>query len=917
MFQSEMGAPGPAARRASLARLLISASGAALVAHSAAFAADAAAGGPTGVEEIVVTAQRRDETLQKVPLTVQALSGVALSRLGISTLDDVLKLLPNVTFSNNGPGQGVIFMRGLSSGADGTQESATIGSFPNVAVYLDDQSLQFPGRNVDVFFADMERVEVLEGPQGTLFGGGAEAGALRYITNKPKLDIFEGNIEAQYGFTAHGDPNSGATATTNIPIINDRLAVRAVIYDDVRGGYINNVPGTFARSNNDLGNNYVNALPAGTPCAPNGTGVAGPAGCTLANAPIANNNSLVANHQNPVTHTGARLSLAYKVNDDWDILVQQSFQTLDAEGVSFEEPNGPNGQPLPALDEVSFSPTYDKDKYESTAWTVNGKAGPLKLVYTGSYFVRNVSQQVDYTNYDRGKYADFYQCTGPYHPGVAYAYWNVGGQKGTQCYSPIASWQETLRNTHLSNEIRVSTPDDWRLRFIGGIFEEEFKIYDATNFNYRSIPGCSPANLTAALAGGPACISDLEPLKGVPTYISGVRSDSTGFAIDAQRGYSQLAAFGSLDFDIIPHVLTLTAGTRYYHYSEYEEGTQMSGFAAGCLDIPNGCTAGDSIIGTGTKTSSGVVGFAPLKATYSGFRSRVNLSWHVTNDALLYYTFSQGFRPGGFNRTGGAEAGAVLGGQYYKPLSYAPDSLTNHEIGFKDEFFDRRLQLNLSAYYMIWNNVQFGFFDPAGGFGNLAFNSNGPGYHIKGAEAQVVGRVTKGLTIQGSASLNDNTQSTSPCLVGNVPGNASFGKCITTFNGQPVNDPYGTIGSVAAFSPKFQGNIRARYDWEVGACKPFISVGLNYTGSMYNEPATYPSGEGVTTVSTTILRYLQPGYATVDASLGVSKDRWTVQLVGTNLADSEASTYTSTAQFIKTIVPLRPRVVNLKVSAKF
>src|ERR1017187_8012277 len=188
------------------------------------------------IQEIVVTAQRRSESIQDVPITIQAITGAQLTQLNITTLDDLLRYTPNVTFSGNGPGQGNIFMRGLSSGGSGNQSQSTIAPFPNVALYLDDQAMQFPARNLDVYFVDMERIEVLEGPQGTLFGGGAEAGAVRYITNKPKLDVTEGNTEASYGWTAGGDPNSSINATLNLPLIPNTLAVRAVVYDDRRGG---------------------------------------------------------------------------------------------------------------------------------------------------------------------------------------------------------------------------------------------------------------------------------------------------------------------------------------------------------------------------------------------------------------------------------------------------------------------------------------------------------------------------------------------------------------------------------------------------------------------------------------------------------------------------------------------------------
>ena len=164
------------------------------------YAATAADAGDEGIAEITVTAQRRSESIQDVPITIQAMTGDQLKSLNVSTFDDLLKYTPNVTFSGNGtPGTGNIFMRGLSSGGSGNQSQSTTAPFPNVALYLDDQSMQFPARNNDVYMVDMERVEVLEGPQGTLFGGGAQAGAIRYITNKPKLDVTEGNVNAGYG----------------------------------------------------------------------------------------------------------------------------------------------------------------------------------------------------------------------------------------------------------------------------------------------------------------------------------------------------------------------------------------------------------------------------------------------------------------------------------------------------------------------------------------------------------------------------------------------------------------------------------------------------------------------------------------------------------------------------------------------
>ncbi len=276
------------------------------------YAADALdASDSDSIQEITVTAQRRDESIQNVPITIQAITGSQLKDLNLSTFDDVVKYLPNVTCPTNGPGQGNIYMRGLSTGFAGNQSSATIAPFPNVAVYLDDESMQFPARNLDIYMVDMERLEVLEGPQGTLFGGGAEAGAVRYITNKPKLDVTEGNVEASYGTTAGGDNNSSVNATLNLPLIADTLAMRAVVYNDQRGGYIDNVPGTFTRRNTDLG--------VGTLGVPPGS-------------PVGNNFNLAQDNFNPVTYSGFRLSALYKINEDWNALISQSYQDMHSEG---------------------------------------------------------------------------------------------------------------------------------------------------------------------------------------------------------------------------------------------------------------------------------------------------------------------------------------------------------------------------------------------------------------------------------------------------------------------------------------------------------------------------------------------------------------------------------------------------------
>src|SRR6202040_3193089 len=302
------------------------ASCAAAAAESAAAAETAAASTESEsntLEEITVTAQRRTESMQNVPISMQAFTAQTLQQLNVTTLDDYIKYLPNVTTANNGPGQNEVFMRGLSAGAQPSQGSGSTGLWPNVAIYLDNQSGQLPNRNLDIYAADLNRIEVLEGPQGTLFGAGAEAGVIRYITNEPKIDVTDANVKAGYGTTAHGDNNSDVTAVLNLPVIAEHMAVRAVIYNDRRGGYIDNVPATFTRKNTDLGIQYAN-YPAVNGVCPDGLPTNG--FCVPPGSPTLNNANLAGRAINPVTYQGIRAQLLYKFNDDWDVLLAQSYQ---------------------------------------------------------------------------------------------------------------------------------------------------------------------------------------------------------------------------------------------------------------------------------------------------------------------------------------------------------------------------------------------------------------------------------------------------------------------------------------------------------------------------------------------------------------------------------------------------------------
>ena len=830
--------------------------------------ADTTSSQSTALAEVTVTATRREETLQNVPITIQALTGETIKQLNVTTFDDYVKYLPNVTAGGNGPGQSNIYMRGLATGQGGIQGSGATEPFPNVAVYLDDQSGQLPGRNLDIYAADIERIEVLEGPQGTLFGAGAEAGVIRYITNKPKLNVTEGTVNAGYATTAHGDRSTNVDATINLPLIRDTLAVRAVIYDESRGGYIDNIPGTFVRSPNDgvIAGYFGGVVPA--------------------NSPTLSNTQQVASNINTVTYKGIRAQALWNVNDDWNVLVQQSYQNMEADGVSWQEEYDGLGTPLPELSVQLYNPSYDKDRFENTTLTVNGRINMLKLVYTGSYLDRTVDQQQDYTNYSRSTYTGYYQCNYPGYPFIKDpATGDINPTAGStgQCYSPNAFWVDHQNSTHLSQELRLSTPDDWRLRAIGGLFYEKYTIHENTDWFYGTSPNFVP----------------IAPPPGVTTNNPSVRPLGDAFFDDITRGYNQKAVFGSADFDIIPKVLTLTGGTRYYHMGTFELGSNVGSFGCEIYGPYNGgvptypCTI--------PQTNGNDLNAKNLNKTYKGFRSRANLSWHITPDILVYYTWSQGFRPGGFNRAQSIiKPSSPIYGLFTPPLAYAPDTLTNNEIGWKTEWLDHRIQWNAAVYREDWKNTQIGIFDP-GVTGNLTFVTNGPDYRVKGFETNFVAVIVRGLTVSAGASWNS----------GEVVKTLSL---VNPQTGQPIDiaNPFGALGAPLAQSPPFMGNIRFRYEFPLGEYGAFAQIGAQH------QAHSYASTDQLTkTLQGGTTAFDDPPFTTYDASAGISKDAWDVQFYAENFTDTRANLFSFYREYVKAVDINRPRTLGLRFSYKF
>lgn len=842
---------------------------------AAAPASNVASIAPSQLQPVIVTATRRAESTQDIPITVQALTGEALRRLNVEVLSDFVKDLPNVTTASLGPGQDTVIIRGVASTSPITQLQGPGGLFPNVGTYLDDQSTMLPGRDLDIYAVDLERIEVLEGPQGTLFGAGAEAGALRYITNKPKLDEWEVDVNAGRGVTAHGDPNSNENAVFNIPLLAGKLAARVVLFQDNQGGYINNLPATFSRSSTDLGIAEANG------------------GVVPTNSETITNDYLSANHINPLTYDGYRVEALYKINDNWNALVTEMSQDMDAQGVFYEMPystqgagvNDANGMPvgteaLPPLSVNLFNPSFNKDRFNDTALTVNGKVGPLSVVYDGSYLVRNVEQVQDYTSYARGRYAYYYQCVG-----VSYS--ALSGNRNATCMSPSNVWRDIQKNTNVQQELRVSTPANWRLRGIAGLFYDDINIMDDTAYQEKTLPNCSQGGATVD------CFLPIQAFS--PAFIPGVRDSTAAFVNDFTRVVRQRAAYTSVSYDIVPRALTITGGIRYFDMYTSEVGGQVGSF--GCKQLTPTTYFGVCETPSGTD----VTNQNPHSLVETGHLGRASLAWHIEPNLMVYYTYSQGYRPGGFNRGSSPELENQAGvPQFFTPLTYTSDILTNNEIGWKTLIFDGRLRFNGTLYNESWSNAQTSFYCPACGFGELTFNTNGPKYLVRGAELQLDAMPIRGLTIESGAAVNHGEQVNSPALIDNNPATSNYGQPITTryVNGaeMAVLDPFGPRDSDLSQSPPFKASLRVRYDWAFGPYIAYVQGGAQHSSSSIASTAYFAN-------------YRQPSWTTYDASIGISKGDFTVSLVGENLTNENKSLFTTSNQFTLTETPMRPRVI--------
>jgi iron complex outermembrane recepter protein len=722
-----------------------------------------------GLAEVVVTAQKRTENMQDVPISIQAFGTEKLEQMNVGSFDDYAKMIPSLSFqSEGGPSFEHTYMRGVVSGGDGNHS----GSQPSVGMYMDEQPVTTIDGNLNLHIYDIQRIEALSGPQGTLYGASSESGTIRILTNKPDPKAFAAGYDVEGNSVTHGGDGYKFEGFVNIPL-TDVAAIRLVGWDEKDAGYINEVPGSVTFTGG--GANIVA-------------------------------NALVRNHANDIETKGGRAALKFDLNDNWTILPQFMGQVTDTNGDFSYNPAVGN------LEIQKYLPEYTHDSWVQSALTVEGKIADFDLVYAGAYLTRNTHEAEDYTDYALAYNSYFYNNAGNLINPTQYII-------GRDHY------------TKLSNELRISSPQDWHVRGTAGVFTERQSHYILQDY---VVPG----------AGTP--LEDEDSVPGWPGTI---------WLTDQVRTDRDQAAFTELTEDLIwshPNVLTLTEGIRYYTFDNTLGG--FYGFNANFY----------SAEGTGTCFNNTPFHGAPCsdlngRSTGSGNTPKISLNYKFDTDKLLYATWSKGYRPGGVNRNGGGTL-----------PPYKPDYLTNYEIGWKTSWFDNSLRWNGAVFDEKWKDFQFAYL----GANALTIIANAGNAEIRGVESDLEWAVTRAFTLSGSASFLDakltQTYCSPPVATASDPDPVNT--CLAPDPAAAGNEQYAPDGTRLPVTPRFKGNITGRYNFPVFSYAGYVQGSAEYVSSR-----TADLRELAQNVFGT-----EPSYAIVDFAAGMQINKMTAELYVSN-----------------------------------
>jgi outer membrane receptor protein involved in Fe transport len=826
------------------AALFVGAAASAL-ASGQAFAQQAAAPSAGGqpLEEVVVTATRQTNTVNRVALSIAAVTQQTIDQQGLKQATDLVRTVPGLTTTNVAQtGLATFAIRGVVANVG----AATTG------VYLDDTSLtrrnnagvsQNPGAAQPVLF-DLARVEVLKGPQGTLYGGSSEGGTIRYITPTPSLTTLSGSVRAETGFyTGGGDPSYEFGAGVGGPIVQDKLAFRLSGVDRVTGGWVNWVNpytgGDIAKNANTnkqwsihaqalwqvndrasvLGSfyhsdNWNQNGPTATTDIHNPDGSIAAAGQTWTTPAVCNSTVRPANQVGAFTPTSSA------ANCTASSVPGQTVNGIYMRPAATYGPYNLGKRDALATTQLELTPGYTRMDVGSV--TLNYHFDHMDVKSITSYVVNH-----DYAENAGGEDPAQQQFTtlDPTH--TSFPLWSLGGDYP-------GHFKAKNDNNGLEQELRFSSPTDQRLTWVGGLYFEDTHLHP----HYVYTNSIANADRTQMLFRGITA----EQRYGVPNDC-GCQT-----LLDATIADTQFAAYGEGNFKITDK-LKVTAGVRvtrleisYYqlNYGQFSSRTPQS---------PGSITQGSSID--------------------SPVTPKFGIEYDFTPDRIVYATAAQGFRAGGVNPQVAQAVCAVglaqLGINATDiPSAYQSDKVWSYEAGGKFRLLDNRLQLNGAAYMIDWSGVQSTVV--IGGCGQ-SFVINGGRARSQGADFQIQYRPIDPLTLTMNLGYDD-AHYVDP-VKGPTPTTAQSGAPpLPTQNaGDPLGVPPWQISGSAEYNfrvGKFDAYVRADDQWQ-GAYANGPSFGV----SQYNPYTRYVGAQNV-----------------LNARGGVRLDNWDVNIFALNLLDS-------------------------------
>jgi iron complex outermembrane receptor protein len=850
------------------------------------------------IETIQVTATKRTESIQDIPVSVTALNGNALENLGVDNFQDYVEFLPNVVFQGTGPGQNEIYIRGAASTQTNIAVSSVQALQPSVAFYLDEQPVSMQGRNLDIYATDVERIEVLPGPQGTLFGASSQSGTVRLITKKPDHSGFSAGADISTSFTKGGEMSNSVESFINFTPSDD-LAIRIAAYNELQGGWIDNIlnePGEGGYIGSAV---VIDRISNGPLADPQNTPVESPV-----------NTALVEDDYNDATYAGVRFGLAYDINEDWDLLVQHTQQTLTTEGVFAYDPN------LEGQSSVNrFVPEDNNDEFGLTTWTLEGRLEKLEVVYTGGYLNREIDSTIDYTGYTNGGlFAAYYACN-YISPDAAEQY----------CADPTKFYKEDTRSSRLTHELRFNTSADNAWRITAGIFYDEQSLETVGQFQLGNTDLPYFTNLGRTLKGTQGINTDGGPF---PSDIS--------FVNDITHDINQIAVFGQFEYDLTDAV-TAGIGLRWYQIDDIFTGSTST------VDVSRRVRAFGSVdpaeltaVGEDPNLIAAAIANGQLEVdlldpdgtlTVDDVIIKASLDWKVNSDILLFASYSEGFRPPVTNRVGGGRSSNQTGAfeDFRIPVYSTTDKLDNYEIGLKGDFFDRMLRINATAFYSEITNLQTSRFDPTN-ISFLVFTDNVGDAEIRGLDADITWLASDNLVFNAAFSLLDTE--------------------LTRINSE-LDGIAPDVGSKLPYSADFSGNLRAQYFYELSnGLTGYINGSISYTGdrlasmtmdAFVLEDTTelvYGTGSGLTIQQEADVyegvgftdrngevfkggRYVQESYFLTNVAFGITNDEWKAEIYIDNILDENAVLYIDGQQFTPKVVTNRPRTIGLRLSYDF